>query len=366
VNPFLRTPTVAEAALLDVVYDAYVAHGQWPYYQYVDSTLYNDHGNLDAQSLILGCPRVSIAPAGIGSYGWIRSANPTLSALLAGDAISLTIAGMAHVPRAAPVVRVFLDALAYLIERERSVTPSPTSVQLVGVTSHEVRQALGMLLRQRPMVDALGDVLQHEPSTWACNLQATDEGGWTVSPGSFLRRYRDISDVADYLDRLLNQLSPEAASHSEPTVVNRQAEGAHRHEFDFFISHASEDKDAIARPLFQALVNRRCAVWFDEAELNVGDSLLRSINEGLLNCDHGVVVLSPSFFGKGWPEHELAGLTQRAMNGEERIILPVWHEVTQADVRRYSPSLADIVAVESTRGPDAVADALLKASSSSD
>jgi uncharacterized membrane protein YqiK len=57
-----------------------------------------------------------------------------------------------------------------------------------------------------------------------------------------------------------------------------------------------------------------------------------------------VVVLSPSFFGKGWPNHELDGLVTREVAGGRQLILPIWHNVTRADVIGYSPPLADKVA----------------------
>jgi TIR domain len=41
---------------------------------------------------------------------------------------------------------------------------------------------------------------------------------------------------------------------------------------DVFISHASEGKDAIARPLAECLRARGCSVWFDEYEPVLGDS----------------------------------------------------------------------------------------------
>jgi hypothetical protein len=78
------------------------------------------------------------------------------------------------------------------------------------------------------------------------------------------------------------------------------------HEYHFFISHASEDKDAIARPLYEELKSRGYKVWSDEAVLVVGKSLVESIDPGLANCDHGIIILSPAFFAKSWPARHLA------------------------------------------------------------
>jgi len=118
-------------------------------------------------------------------------------------------------------------------------------------------------------------------------------------------------------------------------------------EYDVFISHATEDKEEIVRPLADALVNLEVQVWYDEFQLTVGDSLRRSIDAGLMKSKFGIVVLSPSFFQKNWPQYELDGLVQREMEGH-KVILPLWHRVTKSDVMRQSPSLADKVALNST------------------
>lgn len=50
-------------------------------------------------------------------------------------------------------------------------------------------------------------------------------------------------------------------------LVNNALEGVHvedEREFDIFISHAAEDKDAVVRPLAHALASRGVGVWFDE------------------------------------------------------------------------------------------------------
>jgi hypothetical protein len=62
-----------------------------------------------------------------------------------------------------------------------------------------------------------------------------------------------------------------------------------------------------------------------------------------------VVVLSGSFFGKGWTNYELDGLVTRDIaSGGMQIILPIWHRVTKDELIRYSPSLADKLALRSS------------------
>ncbi len=114
-------------------------------------------------------------------------------------------------------------------------------------------------------------------------------------------------------------------------------------EYDVFISHASEDKDEVVRPLAIALQNTNLKVWYDEFELKIGDSLRRKIDKGVATSRFGVIVLSEMFFKKGWTNYELDGLVTRQNTGEQ-ILLPVWHNVTKKQVNEYSPSLADKVA----------------------
>ncbi|WP_328734810.1 toll/interleukin-1 receptor domain-containing protein [Falsiroseomonas selenitidurans] len=113
--------------------------------------------------------------------------------------------------------------------------------------------------------------------------------------------------------------------------------------YDVFISHASEDKDEVVRPLALALQEAGLSVWYDEFELRIGDSLRRRIDRGLASSRFGVVVLSRAFFGRGWPEYELDGLVTRAVSGDQ-ILLPIWHNVSKKEVISYSASLADKLA----------------------
>ncbi|WP_413711676.1 toll/interleukin-1 receptor domain-containing protein [Rhizobium sp. Rhizsp82] len=130
--------------------------------------------------------------------------------------------------------------------------------------------------------------------------------------------------------------------------------------WDYFISHASEDKLAIAQPLASYLSLAGFRVWYDEFSLKVGDSLLQSIDAGLAGSAFGVTILSRSFFAKKWPKSELSGLF--SLEGEAKKILPVWHDVDAATVASYSPVIADRVAVSSAKGLQAVAAAIVGSS----
>jgi hypothetical protein len=129
-------------------------------------------------------------------------------------------------------------------------------------------------------------------------------------------------------------------------------------QWDLFICHASEDKADIVRPLAKKLISHGLKVWYDDFALKLGDSLRRSIDEGLAKSRYGIVILSPSFFNKEWPQKELDGLVARERDGIN-VILPIWHKVKISDVVKYSPILADRIAANSSEGIESVTEKIL-------
>ena len=115
-------------------------------------------------------------------------------------------------------------------------------------------------------------------------------------------------------------------------------------EYDVFISHASEDKEEFVKPLVEALQASGYKVWYDEFTLKIGDSLRRSIDNGLKNSRYGIVIFSSAFFAKNWTQYEVDGLVTREMEGR-KVILSIWHMVSKDQVQNFSLSLADKKAI---------------------
>lgn len=150
---------------------------------------------------------------------------------------------------------------------------------------------------------------------------------------------RDIDNQKGQLEFLVNQ------NYSSKIAINYDEESDK--EFDFFISHASEDKDEIVRDLADALKQNGFEVWYDEFELKIGDSLRKKIDSGLINSRFGIVIISPSFVKKNWTEYELNGMVAREMNGH-KVILPIWHKISKDEVLKFSPTLADKMALNTS------------------
>lgn len=117
---------------------------------------------------------------------------------------------------------------------------------------------------------------------------------------------------------------------------------------DFFISHASEDKDNLVRPLVSELARLGISVWYDEQTLELGDSLRRNIDDGLKKASYGIVILSHAFFSKKWTQYELDGLINRAVNDDGKVLLPIWHNIDAGEVAEYSHYLADKLALQTS------------------
>jgi TIR domain. len=155
------------------------------------------------------------------------------------------------------------------------------------------------------------------------------------------------------LDSLNSSLpGREARFHPSPVDVRLVRDAADQRNAtaiaaDVFISHASEDKDEIARPLAEALQARGVSIWFDELSIGWGQPIHRAIEEGIANARFGLVIISTKFMEKHWTQAELDGLYGRQMGQPDGsgIILPVWHRVTADEVQSRLPMIAALKAL---------------------
>ena len=167
-----------------------------------------------------------------------------------------------------------------------------------------------------------------------------------------------LSSITGIGKLMLEESAGELATGATPTSPPAPPDVG-RQQWDAFICHASEDKQAFTDDLAQALMEH-VSVWYDEFAMRIGDSLRQKIDEGLAQSRFGVVVLSPNFFNKKWPRDELDGLTARESNGQ-KVILPVWLDIDFDGVCQYSPTLAGRLAARASDGVDTVVRRLLEA-----
>jgi uncharacterized protein YjbI with pentapeptide repeats len=122
--------------------------------------------------------------------------------------------------------------------------------------------------------------------------------------------------------------------------------------WDFFISHASTDKDDVARPLAEALRDRGQRVWYDEFSIKLGDDLSRVIEYGTQSSLFGVVVISKAFFGRRWTEAEV-----EALQGKRMFV--VLHGVDVDELAAFHPEMANRLTISTDAGAAHIAEALV-------
>jgi len=202
-----------------------------------------------------------------------------------------------------------------------------------------------------------GKLLSWGPGT----LWAPDKASVTAASASARRSEVGVLASDGSIQTVDNAKQIVEGVHVDSVQVSEVAQWQLPERYDVFISHASEDKDSVARPLYEALTARGVSVWFDEAELTLGDSLRRKIDEGLARCRFGLVILSPNFLRKEWPARELDGLVARETVTGQKAILPIWHELEAVDLARQAPTLADRLAVRTSNGFERIVEQVLGA-----
>ncbi|MBV5278123.1 MAG: TIR domain-containing protein [Campylobacteraceae bacterium] len=93
-------------------------------------------------------------------------------------------------------------------------------------------------------------------------------------------------------------------------------------EFQVFICHASEDKEKIARPLYDELVKLGIKSFLDEKYIEWGDSLTEKINHALGQSRYVIAILSDNSIEKKWPKKEINSTLSREISGD-KVLLPI-------------------------------------------
>jgi len=327
--------------LLQAVYDRFREHAAWPLARQLEIELEDELdplGGLQQVCFAIGSDKVRC---------W--------SSYDAGGVCQLRLAGFLECGGAEDDVNRFLGAVRYCAKKYRDAKGAPVTVS-AGEFVAELRYSelearrVGLML-----LDAtdLWTTATQPPNTWP-----------SFTPGPLARSMKDVASLRGYFDLVKEDEERQRAAalartKDRPAPARKKPKQQKQKAYDVFISYAYEDKEAVARPLADAL-RESLTVWYDDFALRVGDSLRREIERGLARSRYGVVILSPNFFKKEWPQKELDGLTAREVEGR-KVILPVWHQIDAQAIRRVAPSLADKVAARTSQGIDAVAAQVLDA-----
>jgi hypothetical protein len=78
-----------------------------------------------------------------------------------------------------------------------------------------------------------------------------------------------------------------------------------------------------ARPLTDALAKNAVSVWIDEAEIELGESVIDAVNSGLRLAQYVIVLVTDSFLAQGWTRKELNAAFMREVAGRDTVVLPI-------------------------------------------
>lgn len=230
------------------------------------------------------------------------------------------------------------------------------------LTSQDVGQ-LAVVSKAHPL--ALTEIVGREAPFLGSSTAESSPEVWVREVSTAIVAYWGAETIDDFLQTRIEELRASPTWHwpaAEPTAAeSRDVEEPDEEPRSVFISHASEDRSDIARPIAEGLEVAGWKVWLDEYELTVGDSLFQRINDGLAKSRCGVVILSENFFAKHWPKQELEALAAKESTSGAKVILPVWHGIDENYLAREAPMLAGRLGVSTHSGISHVVEQLSRA-----
>ncbi len=120
-------------------------------------------------------------------------------------------------------------------------------------------------------------------------------------------------------------------------------------EYDVFISHANKDKADLVEDLYKSINKLGVTIFYDKESLEWGDNWKNRILSGVKKAEFAIIVISENFFDREWTERELSEFLNRQNRNGQKLILPILHNITIAQLQEKYPSIADIQAIDSSK-----------------
>lgn len=132
-------------------------------------------------------------------------------------------------------------------------------------------------------------------------------------------------------------------------MVEANNSGRKLKDYDVFISHANTDKSDYVDELYSAIKKLGINIFYDSDVLSWGDNWKETILKGTEQSEFAIVVISKSFFGRDWTERELSEFLQRQNKMNQKIVLPLLHNITFEQLNVEYPSLQYIQSIRSDK-----------------
>jgi hypothetical protein len=89
-----------------------------------------------------------------------------------------------------------------------------------------------------------------------------------------------------------------------------------------FLSHCTKDRE-LAYRIANDLKDNGIAVWFDEWEIFVGDSIIKKVQEGLNSCDFLSILFTKNSTESDWVGIEWQSILNKEITSRDIIVLPI-------------------------------------------
>jgi hypothetical protein len=120
--------------------------------------------------------------------------------------------------------------------------------------------------------------------------------------------------------------SEKAANCLIRNAIGLRKDEPHERYSSIFLSHTSADKGFVRRLRKDLLRHGVPHAWVDEAEIEIGDSLMDKIEQGMKETDYIGVVLSSKSITARWVKKELEIAITKEIEGGRVVVLPLLYE----------------------------------------
>jgi hypothetical protein len=186
---------------------------QWPIFDYIEAE--SDKQGIDAREVLTSIPALQLPSVAGFRYSLVWS-DPHMPS--ADTQILLRVIGLYHLgePFALEIANEFIRVLRYLVECRLSAPYSPFKLNTVTVTSRDISKQFPNMTPA--IVKFLPDLLTHEPTTWQGTRQTDTSGGWSIDIYRSILKFKGISTLTEYLQRVDELLTPPEVVDFAPAI----------------------------------------------------------------------------------------------------------------------------------------------------
>lgn len=164
------------------------------------------------------------------------------------------------------------DCFKHIQRIQKSITKN-TSISLLSSKTREIQRKEQQLVKIKGVIATLRKKMSTNSNELSKYDQKWQKEQIRLNEASKRTRSQFVKQQQAIQSSLEQKVSVPHINGQQGSLVDTN--------YDFFISHASEDKEDVVRPLTLLLENSGYSVWYDEFRLKVGDSLRETIDIGI-------------------------------------------------------------------------------------